>query len=458
MQTFNPAAAIPFDWWTLFQSPALNSLIAKSFKANPDIASAGSALKQAQEYANAQHGFFYPTIGISDTASRSKVAGNLASASAPGVQGNGDVLQSAVNKPLLYNFHTAQVMVDYAPDVFGLNRRQMEAAGAVVEMQNLQLEAAYVSLASNVVAAAVQEATLRAQITAQERIVSTCEEQMNILQKQFAAGYVSALEVAAQQTVLAQARQALIPLRNQLEQTRNLLRALAGQYPDHELEETFHLADLHLPQELPLSLPSTLVEQRPDIRAAEEQLHLASAEAGVAVANRLPQFDISAALGGAADAPGWMLRSGGGFFDLAASVSQVIFDGGTLRAKSRAAQDALEQAGAQYRGTVIHALQDVADTLHNIQSDAELLQASTLSLQASEQAWVIARKQYQAGDISYPVQLMAEQTYQTALINQLQAQANRFTDTASLYQALGGGWWNRNTQDITSNTVSNKTP
>ncbi len=458
-QRFNPKVDIPFDWWTLFQSPQINSLIKRAFQANPSIASAQAALRQAQEYANAQQGFFYPTVGASYSPSRNKLAGNMGGNS-PGVQGNGHIIQTysnpagpaPFNAPAYYNFHVAQLTVGYVPDVFGLNRRLMESAEAQASAQKLQLEASYITLASNVVAAALQEASIRAQLAAMERIVAINKETLAILRNQLKLGYVSGMEVAAQESSLASAEQALAPLRQQLEQTRNLIRALAGNLPNEDVEEKFELASLHLPQELPLSLPSKLVEQRPDVRAAEEQLHFASAQAGVAVANRLPQFALTAGVGGMADTPSWMFRSGGGFFNLAASVSQTIFDGGTLRAKSRAAEQALLQAGAQYRSTVITALQNVADTLYTIQSDADALKAAAMAAHAAQTALDLTHKQYQLGYVSYQAQLAAEQSYQQSVINLAQAQTNRLGDTAALYQALGGGWWNRPLDNAMPNT------
>ena len=462
-QRFNPTADIPFDWWTLFRSPQINSLIRRAFKANSGIEAAQAALRQAQENVVAQQGFFYPTVGISYSPSRNKLAGNNGGSS-PGVQGNGGIIQTysnpagpLFNAPAYYNFHVAQLTVGYAPDVFGLNRRQAESAQAQLAAQKLQLEATYITLASNVVAAAVQEASIRAQLAAMERIVAINKENLDILRKQFSLGYVSGLEVAAQEAALAQAEQSLAPLQKQLEQTRDLIRALADNLPNEDVEEKFDLAALHLPQELPLSMPSRIVEQRPDVRAAEEQLHFASAQAGVAVANRLPQFAVTGAIGGMADTPGWMFRTGGGFFNLAASVSQTIFDGGTLRAKSRAAEQALIQAGAQYRSTVTTALQNVADTLYTIRSDADALKAAAAAAQAAQTTLDLTRKQYRLGYVSYQAQLAAEQNYLLSAIGLTQAQSNRLGDTVALYQALGGGWWNRpdaeSAQNIKSSAV-----
>ncbi len=443
-QRFNPTADIPFDWWTLFQSPQINSLVKCAFKANPTIESAQAALRQTQELAVAQEGFFYPTVGASYAAAKNKLAGNMSS-SAPGIQGNGQLIQAPTGSasPVYYNFHVAQLTVGYVPDVFGLNRRQVESAQAQVAAQKMQLEATYITLASNVVAAAIQEASIRAQLAAMDKIVDSNKETLSILRNQLKLGYVSGMEVAAQESVLAFAEQSVIPLRKQLEQTRDLIRALVGNLPNEDVEEKFELSALHLPQELPLSLPSKIVEQRPDVRAAKEQLHFASAQSGVAIANTMPQFAITAAVGGMASTPEWMFRSGGGFFNLAADVAYTIFDGGTLRAKSRAAQQALIQAGAQYRSTVITALQNVADTLHIIQSDAEALKAADTSERAALTAVILTRKQYEIGYVNYQTLLAAEQNHQLAVINLIQAQTNRLGDTAALYQALGGGWWNR---------------
>jgi NodT family efflux transporter outer membrane factor (OMF) lipoprotein len=448
-QKFNTAANIPFDWWTLFQSPQINSLIEHALKHNPDIESSQAALRQAQEYANAQRGNFFPNITASYSPSRNKIAGNLSSA-APGPQANGNDIEAVPPQSTYYNFHTAQLSVGFVPDVFGLNRRQVESADALVENQKFQLEAEHITLAAHVFAAAVQQAMLRTQITAMEKIASTSQEQVDILNSQLKHGYVSGIDLAAQENILANAKESLIPLQLQLQKNRNLLAALQGGFPDQEFPDAIDLSALHLPQELPFSLPSALIEQRPDVRAAEAQLHYASAQAGVAVANQFPQFDITAAVGGMADTPEWMFKNGGNFFNLSASISQVIFDGGILRAKSRAAQAALTQAGAQYRSTVIAAVQNVADTLFTLQADAKLIKAAAEASQSAETILNINRKQYQLGAIDYQTLLVAQQAYELSVIGFSQAQASRLMDTAALYQSLGGGWWNR--QNI---TVSN---
>lgn len=448
-QTFVADKQIPADWWTLFQSAKLNALIERALRANPDVEAAQASLRAAQQNVIAQQGFFYPAVGVSYSPSRNKLAGNNGGSS-PGMQGNGTLIQTysnpagpKYNGPAYYNFHVAQLTVGYVPDVFGLQRRRVESAKAQEEVQQMQLQASYVTLASNVIAAALQEASVRAQLKAVERVIAINRENLEIMRRQLALGYIAEIDVAAQEAALAQAEQALPPLSNQLEQTRDMIRALAGNTPDQDVPETFELAELHLPDQLPLTLPSKLVEQRPDVRIAQAQLHDASAQYGVAIANRLPQFSIMASMGGMASTPDWMFRAGGGFFSLAGNVAQTIFDGGTLKAQSKAAEQALIQAGAQYRGTVISALQNVADTLHSIASDADALKAALAAEQANKKLLELTNAQYRLGYVGYQNLLMAEQAYQLTSVSLVQAQAARLGDAAALYQALGGGWWNK---------------
>ncbi len=447
-QHFSVAGQIPGDWWSLFQSAPLNALIERAFKANPDIETAQAALRSAQQNVIAQQGFFYPTVGVSYSPSRNKLAGNMGGNS-PGIQGNGTLIQTYSNPagpnyngPAYYNFHVAQMNIGYVPDVFGLQKRRVESAQAQEQQQQMQLRATYITLASNLVAAAFEEASLRAQIAAVTRVIAINRENLAIMHRQLVLGYLAEIDVAAGEAALAQAEQALPPLNKQLEQTRDLIRALAGNTPDNDVPETFELADLHLPEELPLSLPSQLVEQRPDVRIAEEQLHDASALYGVAIANRLPQFSVQAVMGGMASSPDWMFRAGGGFFSVVGNVAQTIFDGGTLRAQSKGAEQALIGAAARYRGTVIAALQNVADTLHAIESDADALKSAAAAEQAGKKMLELTRRQYRLGYVSYQSLLIAEQNYQLNTLSLIQAQAARLGDTAALYQALGGGWWN----------------
>ena len=441
-QTFNPARNLPADWWSEFHSPELDALVRQALKANPTVEAAQAALRQAQEYVYAQQGYFYPTVQAGYSPSRIKVSGNT-SGNAPGLQGNGTNIASVNAQPVIYNWHSAQLTVGFVPDVFGANARQVESLRSQAAVQRCQLEATLITLASNVVAAAIQEASTRDQIVAVNHVIDVNLHSLEILQHQFKVGYAMRIDVAAQESALAQARQLLPPLQKTLEQTRDLIRVLVGHLPDQDVPQTFTLASLHLPAELPLSLPSQLVAQRPDIRAAEEQLHSASAEVGVAMAARLPQFSIAGALGGNASIFSQMFQSAGQFFSVAGMVAQPIFDGGTLLHRKRAAEEALTQAQAQYRSTVLTAFQNVADTLHAIQSDADALVAAVAATDAAQLTLDLTRKQEQLGYVSYLTLLSAEQAYQQAAITLVQARAQRLGDTAALYLALGGGWWNR---------------
>jgi NodT family efflux transporter outer membrane factor (OMF) lipoprotein len=448
-QRFELGQDVPFKWWEAFGSPAINSLVERAFRANPTVRAAQAALRQAQELVYAQEGYFFPSVSADYNFERQKLAGNLSGSSAPGVQGNGTAITAVqqstppYNEPLYYNFHTAQLTVGFVPDVFGGNRRKVESLDAQAQMQRFELEATYVSLASNVVAAAIQEASTRAQLKAAQEIIGQNEKSLQILHDKFDSGYATRIDVALQEQQLAQAKALLPPLEKQFEQNRDLMRALAGNLPDQDVVETFELASLQLPSPLPVSLPSKIIEQRPDIRAAEEQLHAANAQVGVAVAAMLPQFTITGTAGGTATQFAQMFRHGGPFWSLIGDVSQPVFAGGTLWHTKRAADEALRQAAAQYQTTVLQAYQNVADTLHAILSDADALATAVESERAAKVTLDLTQQRMQSGYSDYLTELAAEMAYQQAVLSRVQAQATRLGDTAALYQALGGGWWNR---------------
>jgi NodT family efflux transporter outer membrane factor (OMF) lipoprotein len=263
------------------------------------------------------------------------------------------------------------------------------------------------------------------------------------LRAQFARGYASRLDVAAQESQTAQVAATLPPLAKQLAQQRDLLAALSGGFPSQDVPEKFELADLQLPKDLPVSIPSQFVKQRPDVRQAEENMHAASAQIGIAAANRLPNFMLSADVGSMALQAGQIFSSGTGFWTLAGSATQPIFQGGTLLHRQRAAKAALTIAAEQYRGAVLTAFQNVADTLNALEQDAAALNAAAIAKAAARTTLDLSRQQWQSGYAGYLALLNAEQTYDQAVINLIQSQANRYADTAALFQALGGGWWNR---------------
>ena len=428
-QHFVDGQDIPGQWWTLFHSKPLNDLIERSLKVNPNLKAAQAALTVARENVLAQRGAYYPQLGGDFSATHSKTSG--------------DVSPATSNGALYYSLYTPRLLVSFVPDVFGLNRRTVEGLKAQEQQARFALAAAHITLSSNVVAAAIQEAVLRAQIDATQELITINTDMLKIVRDQYAKGYVSRLDVAAQESQLAQVTATLPPLLKQLAQQRDLLTALSGGFPNQELAEKFDLASLELPQELPLTLPSQLVEQRPDVRQAEENLHFASAQVGVARANRFPSFALSADVGSMALMFNHLFNSNTGFWDEGAGVSQTLFAGGTLRHRERAARAAYLQANEQYRATVLTAFENVADTLNALQQDADAVKTTAAAKDAAATTLDLARKQYQYGYSNYLTLLNAEQTYLQALINLAQARANRYADTAALFQALGGGWWNR---------------
>jgi len=427
-QNFVSARDIPGEWWELFHSKQLNDLIERSLKANPNIKSAQAALQVAREDVLAQRGYYYPSIAAGFAASRQKTSEAL----------------TPVPNTNVFNFtlYTPQVSVAYVPDVFGLNRRTLESLRAQEQQTRFALAATHITLSTNLAAAAIQEASLRAQIAATRELIAINSNMVQIVRNQHANGYASQLDVAAQESQLAQVTATLPPLLKQLAQQRDLLAALTGGYPNQDLPE-FEFSNLELPQELPVSLPSQLVEQRPDVRQAEENLHSACAQIGVARASRFPSFLLTGDVGSMALAFGSIFSPGTGFWDLGAAVAQPVFQGGTLMHRERAARAAYVQASEQYRSTVLAAFENVADTLNALQQDADALKSAAAAKDAAGTTLDLATKQYRAGYVNYLVLLNAEQTYQQAVITLAQAQGNRYADTAALFQALGGGWWHR---------------
>lgn len=440
------------NWWNMFASPALDALIQQAWQHNSTIAAAQASLLAAQENLAAQQGYSFPTVQVGYSPSRTKLAGNQGGNS-PGVQGNGSVISTTqntpaaqggtapFNAPVIYNFHTTQLNVAYTPDVFGANRRQLESAQAQQDFQRYQLQAAYLTLASNLVAAALQDGLLREQLRLAEASAACASRALALVQRQQQAGYASTIDLASARSTLAQAQQALPPLRKQLEQNRDLLRLLSGLHVDQPLP-AFALASFRLPQALPLTLPSQLLEQRPDIRAAEAQLRAASAQLGVARAARLPQFTMSASAGGAASEFSQMFWNSGKFFALSASITQTLFDGASLQHRERAADAALQAATADYRTAVATALQNVADVLHAIDSDGAAIQSAEAGYDAAALSLQLGQRQHAAGQIDQTTLLAAQQNLLQAQQQLAQARASQLGNAAALYQALGGGWQN----------------
>jgi NodT family efflux transporter outer membrane factor (OMF) lipoprotein len=435
-QRFDQNKDVSGQWWRMFRSRPLNDLVDEALQHNPSLDAAKAALRVAQELTYAQYGAYFPLIQANYIASRQQV---------PTTQLSTPLSVPPTSTTTVFNLQTAQVLVSYTFDVWGVNRRTVESLQSQTDFQRFQAEAAYLTLTGNVVVAAITEASLREQINATNKIIDANVKMLDILHNQFNAGYAARTDVAAQEAAVAQARATLPPLRKALQQNRDLIAALAGRFPSRDPPEKFMLAALHLPTDLPVSLPSQLLQQRPDVRSAEETMHSASAEVGVAIGNMLPQFTLSA-VGGYTQAllASSLFSQYNQFFTLSGSVLQPVFDGFTLLHKERSAEAALDQAIAQYRLTVIGAVQNVADALRALQNDADALKAAHDFEHASRISLDLAQQQLQAGQINILLLLTAQTTYQQSVIALVQAQASRLSDTVALYQALGGGWWNRN--------------
>jgi NodT family efflux transporter outer membrane factor (OMF) lipoprotein len=423
---------VPSEWWSLFKSPQLNQLVEQALKANPNVGAAQAALRQAHELYSAQRTSFFPVV-----------EGNFSGVRAKNALGTIANPTSLPQTNPYYNLYTAQLTVSYLPDVFGGTRRAVELAKAQMDSSRFQLEATYLTLSSNVVVTAVQEASIRGQIAATMRLVELQNDLTDKVRHQRLLGTASDLDVLAQESLAAQTAQTLPPLQKQLGQTRDALAALLGRLPSDEPTQTFRLEDLTLPTDLPVSLPSKLIEQRPDVRQAEENLHAASAADGVTIANMLPQFSINGDIGSSALTLQQLFSPYTGFWNIGASLTETLFDAGALLHKKRAADAALDQAAAEYRAAVILACQNVADTLRALQADGDALKASAKAQRAAKKTFDLAQQQRELGAITLVAVLNAEQLYLQAELALVQAQANRYSDTAALFQALGGGWWNR---------------
>ena len=427
-QTLEIGGEAPADWWRVYRCAELDDLVAEALKHNATLDAANAALRAAHEEVLAQRGANYPQIGASLSPSRQKFAETLASPLA--------------NNAFLYNLTTTQVSVGYAPDLFGGNRRAVESLQAQADQQRYALEAARLSLESNVVAAAIQDALLRGEIEEAHATIDENRRAVDSFERQLAAGQASSADLAGQQAALAQAEAALAPLEKAFQVNRDLLAALVGRTPSEPVDPHFALSSLALPDRLPLSLPAQLVEHRPDVQIAEEQLHAASAQIGVAKSARLPDVQLSAVAGSAALALVPEFGPSTNFWTLTASLTQPIYDAGTLKHRQRAAEAAYDQAAAQYQVAVVAAFQNTADTLQALRSDGEAAARAQAEEDVSQRTLAIARRQLAAGQGATLAVLSAEEAEHATHALVLQADAARLGDVAALYQALGGGWWN----------------
>jgi NodT family efflux transporter outer membrane factor (OMF) lipoprotein len=437
-QRFVDGLDIPGQWWTLFQSTELNALIERALANSPTLEAAQAALRQAHENVAAQRGSYYPSVSGKVESQRQKGSG--AALGIPGFPSS-----------YFYNLDTASVNVSYTLDAFGGTRRQVEALQAQAEYEQFALEASYLTLTANIVTAAINEASIRAQIAATEEISRSQQTQLDIVKRRVTAGGASRADELQQQSTLESTLASLPPLRSQLAQQRNQLAAYIGDLPADYTGAEFNLDSLNMPQDLPVSLPSKFVEQRPDVREYSALLHEATAQIGVATANMLPQITLTGSYGQDASKFANIFSPTSNVWSLIGSLTQPIFKGGQLMHQRRASVAAAQQAAANYKATVITAFQNVSNTLYALQADADALAAETIAERSAAESLRLVQAQYKSGAASYVQVLSSEQSYQTAAIALVKARALRYADTAALFQALGGGWWNRT--DVAANST-----
>ena len=433
-QRLDPGMDIPAQWWSLFRSAALDQLVRLALADSPTLAQARAKLKQAQEEFTAKAAATrYPTLDADIS-----VTGQQVNLAAMGL--------TLIPSPDPFSLFNASVSVAYTLDLFGGNRRALEGLKAKVDYEGFELEAARQTLAANVVNAAVRQASLRAQIAILQDLLAAQSRQLAVTEERCRAGGVAQLDFQNQSLLLNQTRAKLPPLERQLLQVNHQLAIYLGREPAEARLDDFDLNSLSLPITLPLSLPSSLARQRPDIRAAEALWHQASANVGVATANLFPQITLSGNFAAQATDAGELL-SGINAWSFAANLMQPVFHGGELRARKRAAVAAYEEAAAAYRQTVLRGLQEVADTLAALDANARTLTTMADAAHHARSGYDIAQQQYELGGISHLALLDAQRQLLQAESDRIQAQAARYTDTAALLLALGGGWWHAESEN-----------
>jgi len=430
-------AGIARDWWTLLQSPELNDTITQAIAGSPTLVTARAALAQANEVVTAARGAYYPQLDAALTGSRqyTRSLGSTSSRSSAGAGGNSQMSSSqAIN---MFSFGP---VLSYTPDLFGHNRRLVEEDRALAENQLHQLTGAYVTLTASVATQAVTIASTLAQIKAAEDVIAADEHNLELVRIAYEAGSVARTDVLSAESQLSGDRTLLPPLRQQLSVARHALSVLVGRAPGEWTPPDFHLDKLTLPTDLPVIVPSELVRERPDILAAEAQLHATSAAIGVATADLYPSLTLSAS---------WAIQTvavSGPFMvpsilsNIAGALTAPLFHGGTLQAQKRGAIDAYEAQVGTYRQTVLQAFGQVADVLRALEHDAELLGAENAAVTTSEASLKLAQEAYAAGRGSLLQVLDAQRLYEQALLGYARAKGQRYLDTILLFEAMGGAW------------------
>ena len=419
--------SIPEQWWRLYGSEALSELVTLGLQNSPTVTAAEARLVATREQLAADTAsVLFPAVDASANASRQKISGATF-----GNAGNARIFS-------LYN---ASLDISYTIDLFGSGQRYLELGEAKVDYEVFQLQAARLTLASNIVSTAIAEASLRGQIEAVGTIIADQGKLLAISERQFEIGVLPKAELLAQQTALAQTRNQLPALEKALAESRHMLATLTGALPAEAALPEFRLDLLTMPEEIPLALPSTLTRRRPDVRAAEALLHQASAQVGIATANLYPKISLSGSYATESSKLSDLFSAGSAIWGLGAGVTQPLFRGGELQARKRAAVAGYEQAAASYRETVLTAFRNVADALLALEMDGRQLALERQAEALAGESLQLVRGQFEQGAVSYLALLEAQRQYQQSRLGLIRAEAALYSDVAALIYALGGGWW-----------------
>ena len=424
-QRFEQGVGPITNWWQLFNSKPLDAAVAEGLANNPSLEAAQASLRQSNDNLQAGYGIFYPQVNAGFSPVRQLYSPARIGSSAPGG---------------IFNLFTLSSSVSYSLDIFGGEHRAIESLQSQVDLQRSTVLGAYLALSGNIVNTSIAMAAYRDEINYTEQLIALQKEQLAITEKQSLAGTISFAPVLSLRGQLASLEATLPPLRQRLSQSEHLLATLAGHAPSEWMSPEVSISELTLPDKLPLSLPSELVRQRPDILVAEAQLHSSSANIGVARAAQFPNFSLNGSYGQNATSMNQLFGSNARFWSLGADITTPLFDGGTLSSRKRAAVDAYQQSLALYRQTVLAAFAQVADSVRALEHDAETMQAESQSVETTAESLHLTQINYQAGTINYLQVLAADVLYHQAKLGYLQAQAQRLQDTTALFVALGGGW------------------
>lgn len=424
---------IAAQWWEVFHAPELESLLLEAVEGSPTLLSAEATLMQAQQAVQQARAAFFPQIDFGASVSRSQ------SSSRSSARTTNPAIANNNSGPI--NLYSLGPTISYVPDVFGRTRRAVEQQAALAERQQYQVAAAYLSLTGNAVAQAINLASARTQLAAVERILADDERNLSLVQQTFDAGKVARVDVLTAESQVASDRTLLPPLRQQVSVASHALAVLSGAFPGEWTPPAFDLDTFAMPRDVPGSLPSELVRRRPDILAAEAQLHADSAAIGVATADMYPSFTLSASVSAEAVSSG-MFPGSSTVWNLAASMAAPVFHGGALYAQRQGAIAAFEASRATYQATVLQAFGQVADTLRALAHDAELIEAQRRVLDTSNAALELQRYSFTAGKANLLQLIDAERVAHESLLGYARARAQQYQDVAALVVAMGGGWWN----------------